>query len=64
MKRTITVKCPYCDARVNVAVTNDYRQKKVVTCAAENGGCDKDFVVDVAVSISAKPLKIEGEAQE
>lgn len=61
MKRTITVKCPYCGARMNVAVTNDYRQKKVVTCDMENGGCDKDFVVSVTVSISTKSLKIEGE---
>ena len=64
MKRTITINCPYCGARVNVAATNDYRQKKVVACDKENGGCDKDFVVDIAVSIDAKALKIEGESGE
>lgn len=64
MKRTITVNCPYCGRRVNVSVTNDYGQKKVVACDKEDGGCDKDFVVAVTVSINAKALKIEGEAGE
>lgn len=64
MKRTITVSCPYCGTRVNVSVTNDYRQKRVITCDAENGGCDKDFVVAAEVSIKATALKIEGEAEE
>lgn len=44
-----------------IAVSNDYAQKQVVTCDLEDGGCDRDFVADTHVSITAKALKIEGQ---
>jgi hypothetical protein len=36
---------------------------KVVNCNLEEGGCDKDFVVEIPYSqtIALKPKKIEGE---
>lgn len=64
MNRNVKVTCPYCGQEVTVQVTEDFHQKTVVTCDVEDGGCDRDFVVDVWVSIDAKALKIEGEEQK
>lgn len=61
MNRIVRVLCPYCGCEAKVQVTEDSYQKTVVTCDNMEGGCDRDFVVDILVSINAKALKIEGE---
>lgn len=61
MNRSVTVLCPYCGHKVRVDIEDDIHQKTVATCDMEDGGCDRDFVVDAWVSIDAKALKIEGE---
>lgn len=63
MDRNVTVCCPYCGCEAKVKVTEDFFQKTVVTCDIMDGGCDRDFVVDIRVSIDAKALKIEGEEE-
>jgi hypothetical protein len=59
---TTKVKCPYCGKEVAISVEDgQYFQKQIATCYIDDGGCDKDFVVDTYISISAKCKKIEGE---
>ena len=55
-------KCPYCEKLNSVLVEDGrYFQRQITTCDLEEGGCDKDFVVDTVVSISVECKKIEGE---
>ena len=61
MNRNVRVLCPCCGHEAKVQVTEDVYQKTVVTCDNTEGGCDRDFVVDIRVSIAAKALKIEWE---
>lgn len=61
MIRSAMVKCPYCEHRNMVDVRDDYAQKQVVTCALDEGGCDRDFVADIRVSIIVDSLRIEGQ---
>lgn len=63
MNRYAHVACPYCGCDVRVHVEDDLRQRTVVTCDKEDGGCDRDFVASVFVRIEVKALKIEGEAR-
>lgn len=64
MNRTIEVRCPYCGAKSKVSVNSFYNTCEVVICDVMAGGCDRRFVADVQVRITAKVLKIEGEEQE
>lgn len=61
MNRQVGTRCPYCGHGNLVLVEDDFHQRVVVTCGAEEGGCGKDFVFDASVSITVKELKIEGE---
>lgn len=61
MNRNIKVKCPYCETENTVNLQNDYGDMIVVTCDVMEGGCDRSFVVDASVSITAKTLRIDGE---
>ena len=61
MNRKVGTVCPYCEHGNLILVEDDYSQKTVATCDDEDGGCGKDFVVAVNVSISVKEFKIEGE---
>lgn len=61
MNRKVTVHCPYCGHGNVISASNEYREKQVVTCDLDGGGCDRDFVEDICVSITAKALKIEGQ---
>lgn len=61
MNRRVGTVCPYCGRGNFVFVEDSYHQRTVVTCDEEEGGCGKDFVADVSVSIAVKELKIEGE---
>ncbi|SHH57235.1 hypothetical protein [Sporanaerobacter acetigenes] len=65
MYRNIKVKCPYCGKDVCMAVdfprTGSYIAPIVVTCDADEGGCDKDFVVKAELEIKTQTRKIEGE---
>jgi transposase-like protein len=56
------VECPYC-GKINSVLVEDgrYFQKQIVVCDLEEGGCDKDFVVETRISINATCKKIEGE---
>lgn len=56
------VKCPYCGFENKVYVGEDfYLPKKIITCDIDEGGCDKDFVIDVIKKIEIKTYKIEGQ---
>lgn len=52
---------PYCGHGNLVLVEDSFHQRTVVTCDEEEGGCCKDFVANVSVSVTVKELKIEGE---
>ena len=41
----VVVPCPHCN--MAWAWTLKRREKKVITCPSDEGGCDKDFVVQV-----------------
>lgn len=58
----INVKCPYCGLRNIVFLNVDGRfiPKKVITCDIDMGGCDKDFVIDPQLKVTADVYKIEG----
>lgn len=55
-------KCPYC-GKLNSVLVEDgrYFKRQITTCDLDQGGCDKDFVVDTVVTISVECKKIEGE---
>lgn len=55
------VKCPYCGFENEVEHDVFYKKSHLVTCDSEEGGCDRNFVADVAVSVTTKARKIEGE---
>lgn len=58
------IKCPYCGKENSVLVEDGrYFQKQITTCDLEEGGCDKDFVVETHISINAECKKIEGEEE-
>lgn len=63
MERSVKVKCPYCGAEMKVSPDGEYVEKKLVHCDVMEGGCDRDFVVDIRVSVEVKALKIEGEGE-
>lgn len=62
--RKIKIKCPYCGHENTVEHKGEYGDLHIVVCDCMEGGCDKAFVADVKVNITAEPRKIEGEGQE
>lgn len=61
MNRNIYIKCPYCGKEVTTLHDSLYDDIKVVVCDLMEGGCDRAFVADIKVRLSAKSRKIEGE---
>lgn len=58
------VKCPYCGFENKINVGKDYYiPKEVITCSDE-GGCERDFVIDVKKEVIIKTFKIEGQAEQ
>lgn len=58
----IYAECPYCGFENKIKIEPEfYYPKQVVTCDIDEGGCEKDFVVDIEISIFTESLKIEGE---
>ena len=59
---SLRVLCPYCGLENNVLLDIDghYIPKQIVTCDIEKGGCDKDFVIDPRLKVTAGVYKIEG----
>ena len=59
---SLSVLCPYCGLENNVLLDIDshYIPKQIVTCDIEKGGCDKDFVIDPRLKVTADVYKIEG----
>lgn len=64
MGRKISVSCPYCGKANYVTHDTLYNDNTLVRCDEMNGGCDKLFVVDVEVKLSAKTMKIFGEEEK
>ncbi|MBD5117609.1 MAG: hypothetical protein HDT37_00550 [Clostridiales bacterium] len=64
MTRKIDVKCPYCGRKVTVEHDGLYADAHIATCDFMDGGCDRMFVADVKVSMTATARKIEGEAEK
>lgn len=60
----IKIKCPYCGAQNTVEHGDLYGDAHVVRCDFMDGGCDRLFVADVAVSVKASARKIEGEEEK
>ena len=61
MNRRVKVNCPYCGNENVSNISNEYGGKQIVICNLENGGCDRAFVADIHVSITATVLRIEGQ---
>ena len=59
---SVKVICPYCglENEVNLNIDSRFIPKKIVTCDIEMGGCDKDFVIDPRLKVTAGVYKIEG----
>lgn len=59
---SMSVRCPYCGLENIVPVDIDGRfiPKKIVTCDIDMGGCDRDFVIDPRIKVTADVYKIEG----
>ena len=52
---SVNVRCPYCGLE-NEGILNidsHYISKKIVTCDIEMGGCDKDFIINPRLEITA-----------
>ena len=59
----VEVYCPYC-GRINTyyfEIDSHYLPKQIVYCDIEEGGCDKDFVIDphLSIKVTADVYKIE-----
>ena len=57
----VNVACPYCGKRVLMWVDKSYPHKRISTCS---GGCEREFVAEITVTIAAIGLKIEGEEEK
>ena len=59
MKARIT--CPYCGMKTEIEVEELRNISNLVNCDVMEGGCDRIFVADVSVAITASARKVEGE---
>ena len=59
----VDVHCPYCDFKNRFSVHGFYPLPRVVVCDIDDGGCDRRFVLESKVVVSAAALKIEGEVK-
>ena len=63
-RSSVEVYCPYCGCINTLYFIIDSRfiPKQIVTCDIEQGGCDKDFVVEphLQINLAADVYKIEG----
>ena len=63
IRSNVEVYCPYCGF-INTyyfIIESRYIPKQIVTCDLEQGGCDRDFVIEphVQINLSADVYKIE-----
>ncbi|NLZ53985.1 MAG: hypothetical protein GX892_12735 [Thermoanaerobacteraceae bacterium] len=63
IRSSVEVYCPYCGL-INTyyyVIESRYIPKQIVTCDIEQGGCDRDFVIEpkVQIDLSADVYKIE-----
>lgn len=61
MERRVQVTCPYCGQQRSTAADDDFGERKLTWCLKEAGGCGRQFVVDITVTVTTVGLKIEGE---
>lgn len=63
MKIQIEVKCPYCKFinQIYVEIGNQRFVRELINCDLKDEGCDKDFVIDVAIKTKIETFKVEGE---
>ena len=63
IRSSVEVYCPYCGCinTMYFIIESRYIPKKIVTCDIEQGGCDKDFVIDphLSINLTADVYKIE-----
>lgn len=59
MKARIT--CPYCGTKTEIEVEELRNISNLVNCDVMEGGCDRIFVADIAVNVTASARKVEGE---
>ena len=63
MKRTIHSQCPYClfVNRLDVDFDNMLHKRIIVTCDSDEGGCERDYILDIDIEMVQKTHTIEGE---
>ena len=56
--------CPHCDMvqKGNINL-NDVTRPKLAICDTDQGGCDKEFIIRIAVHVAITSHKIHGEGQ-
>ena len=59
--KTVRVKCPYCGLITEINVEELRDISSLVIYDVMEGGCDRIFVADVSVVITASARKVEGE---
>ena len=63
IRQSVEVYCPYCGCinKYYFVVDSHYIPKQIVYCDVEQGGCDRDFVIDphLQINLYADVYKIE-----
>jgi len=52
--------CPYCNFKGHVWF-NENESRKLATCSLDEGGCDRQYIVDLHAVYTIEVRKIEGE---
>ena len=59
---TLQLRCPHCN--VEQRYQGLERGKRIITCHVEDGGCDKDYVVDIELHIQYKTFILTSTTHE
>lgn len=57
-KYSSVLECPYCGKKILYSILDEGKQ--VITCDLDEGGCDKDYVVNAQIVVKTKIYGIEG----
>ena len=56
--RWVPSQCPYCDHKNQVRLDVNAHSRHVITCDADEGGCDKDYIVHTAIILEVQTYVI------
>ncbi len=62
-ERKVKVPCPYCKFKNEITVRYTDDEKRMRKCGEYSmlrGGCEREYIVDITVTVDIKALKIEG----